>query len=149
MADDRCPPRPGTTPLLARARRRSYLPTDPRSAHGARGDRSHGSRLAIPRLMLTPLLLQLAQIAFPIVPAPAHLVPGEGTFAVSARTVVAVSDPANVELRALRDLLARNLAQAFGVVAIIVVPPTLLAALAVTYGRATGAHRATSGPPGP
>jgi hexosaminidase len=65
--------------------------------------------------MLTPLLLQLAQIAFPIVPAPARLVPGDGAFPVSAQTVVAVSDAANAELRALRDLVVRNLTQTFGV----------------------------------
>jgi hexosaminidase len=65
--------------------------------------------------MLAPLLLQLAQVSFPIVPAPVHLVPGVGSFAVSRQTVVAVSDPASAELRGLRDLLATILTKAFGV----------------------------------
>jgi hexosaminidase len=65
--------------------------------------------------MLIPLLLQLAQASFPIVPAPAHVVPGEGAFAVSHQTVVGVSDPASAELRALGDLMARTLSGAFGV----------------------------------
>jgi hexosaminidase len=65
--------------------------------------------------MLASLLLQLAQASFPIVPAPARLVPGDGVFPVSAQTVVAVSDPADAELRALRDLVARNLGVTFGV----------------------------------
>jgi hexosaminidase len=65
--------------------------------------------------MLTPLLLQIAQASFPIVPAPARLVPGAGVFPVSAGTVVVVSDPGNAELRALRDLLVGHLARSFGV----------------------------------
>ena len=79
--------------------------------------------------MLAPFLLQLAQASFPIVPAPARLVPGAGAFLVSAQTIVAVSDPANAELRALRDLVARNLALTFGV-------PVAAGASAADAGRA-------------
>jgi hexosaminidase len=64
--------------------------------------------------MLTPLLLQLAQVAFPIVPAPARVVPGPGVFPVTPATLVA-ADTANAELHALRDLLAATLARSFGV----------------------------------